>query len=237
MNRFILRLAYGECAVFLWPVLLILGVYVLLVKEPFRFFDGTLALLACGLGTVLGFRIFWDGGGVRAFLFSRTFSPGRLFLVRWLFGLAIIFGVGIIMAGVFVTGLRQAVQTALFANGWFPTVRFSETQVLGTYVVAGLFSYHTTLLFVIRHRYLGVAKFKGTAFVLRGVVTTLMAILFIIAGIFCVVALGVDMTVQSGYARVAVPVLLLVFGLPTVLQSILVPICGIYCYKNQEVES
>ncbi|MCL2742510.1 MAG: hypothetical protein FWE67_01515, partial [Planctomycetaceae bacterium] len=133
MNRVIIRLAFRESGMYIVPIIIVLFAYILLKLDPLRFFDTPIAVLAAMLGFFLAWRSFADYGNVRSFLFSRAFTPTRFFIVRWLFGVGVILAAGLIIASFLIYGIRQGVQQLLFANGWFPMVRFEELHVLMCY--------------------------------------------------------------------------------------------------------
>jgi len=237
MNQVITRLAFRESGMYIVPIVIVLFAYVLLKLDPLRFFDTPIAALAALLGFFLAWRSFADYGNVRAFLFSRAFTPTRFFMVRWLFGIGTILAVGIIIAILLASGIRQGVQQVLFANGWFPWVRFEELHVLMCYFFTALFVYHTTMYFMLTNRYRAPRRYRGIRWWLRGL-ATLLLILFSIGLLlgFLYVALS-DLFVSSGLSLEIVPFLYLIFGVPVLVQLLLAPWFGIYCYKNLEIES
>jgi len=239
MNRIILQLSFRESAVWSVPIILAIFGYALFGSAPLRYYDNAFALLGAALGGVLGFRIFWDGGGVRPFLFSRAFSPTRLFMVRWLYGMTVLAGTWIIVALIIGSGLRQTVQTGLFQSGWYPMIRSMELQSLLTLASISLLFYQTTAFFVIRHRFYGRERYKGFVLWLRYFVTIVLSIYVLIfgGGLLMLVGIGCFFGGQIGFSRALILPFLLTFSLPAVLQTILVPICGRFCYTNQEIES
>ncbi len=239
MNRVIINLSFRESAVWAIPIILAIFGYSILGPAPLRFYDNAFALFGAALGGVLGFRIFWDGGGVRPFLFSRTFSPTRLFMVRWLFGMTVLFGTWITVAAMIGCGLRQAIQTGIFHSGWYPMIRLMELESLLTLVCVSLLFYQTTVFFVIRYRFFGKQRFKGFSFGLRYFVTIVLAIYVLIYGgiLVAIVGVGTLYGQDTGFYRMLLPPFLLTIGLPAVLQTLFVSLCGRYCYTNQEIES
>ena len=219
------------------PIIIVLFAYVLLKQDPLRFFDTPIAVLAAMLGFFLAWRTFADYGFVRAFLFSRAFTPTRFFMVRWLFGVGIILAVGIIIASLLAYGIRQGVQQVLFANGWFPMMRFEELHVLMCYSFTALFVYHSTMYFMLTNRFRGPRRYRGIRWWLRGLGTLLL----ILIGIALALTLGGfglgDLFSNIGYSLEIVPFLYLIFGVPVLAQLALAPAFGIYCYRNQEIES
>lgn len=237
MNRVICRLAFRESAMYIVPVLILLFCYVLLKLDPLRYFDTPVAVLSALLGFFLAWRSFADYGGVRAFLFSRAFTPARFFMVRWLFGLGVIFGGGLVVALMLVLGVRQGVQQLLFANGWFPMIRFEELRILGCYGILSLFTYHSTVYFMLTNRFRGPVRLRGFRFWLRGLATLLLILIGIAAVLLLLFLGGWDQFGEPGYPLFFVPYLYLIFGVPVLLQLMLAPWFGIYCYRNQEIES
>jgi hypothetical protein len=237
MNNVITRLAFRESAMYILPIVIVLFGYVLLKLDPLRFFDTPMAILAGLLGLFLAWRSFADYGNVRSFLFSRAFTPARFFMVRWLFGIGVIGATGIIIALLLACGIRQGVQQALFANGWFPMIRFEELHVLMCYFLTALFTYHSTMYFMLTNRFRSPKRFRGIRWWMRGLGTLLLILLGI--GLILTAAgfaLG-DLFSEPGYFKMFVPFLYLIFGVPVVLQLALAPWFGIYCYRNQEIES
>ena len=237
MNQVICRLAFRESAMYIIPPIIVLFAYVLLKLDPLRYFDTLIAILAGMLGFFLAWRSFADYGNVRSFLFSRAFTPTRFFMVRWLFGFGTITAVGIVIAAILLLGIRQAIQQALFANGWFPMVRFEELHVLMCYFLTGLFVYHSTLYFMLTNRYRSPRRFRGFRFWLRGLGTVIL----VLTGVVILFPLGYlalyDTFGEPGYAPFAIPYLYLIFGVPVLIQIVLAPWLGVYCYRNQEIES
>ena len=237
MNHVICRLAFRESGMYIVPIIIVLFGYVLLKLDPLRFFDTPIALLAALLGFFLAWRSFADYGFVRAFLFSRAFTPTRFFMVRWLFGIGTITVVGIVIAFLLANGIRQGVQQLLFTNGWFPMIRFEELHVLMCYFLTALFVYHSTMYFMLTNRFRSPKRFRGIRFWLRGL-GTLLLILLGIGIVLMLLYLGaMDTFVDLGYMLTFVPYLYLIFGVPVLLQLALAPWFGIYCYRNQEIES
>ncbi|MDR0336577.1 MAG: hypothetical protein LBI18_05755 [Planctomycetaceae bacterium] len=235
MNTIIVKLAFRESGMYIVPVILMLLGYVLFRQDPLRYFDIVVTLLAMLLGFFLSWRSFADYGNVRAFLFSRSYSPSRLFLVRWLFGLTAITVTGLVLVAMMVFGIRQSVQQGLFANGWFPMIRFEELRVLMSYSFASLLTYHTTLYFMLTNRFRPPVRLHGVSLWLRRLVTVFL----IFYGVAIIVALVflLASAFNKGYPLLGIPYLYLIFGIPALLQIIIAPWFGIYCYNNQEIES
>jgi hypothetical protein len=235
MNTIIVKLSFRESGMYIVPVILILIGYVLFWQDPLRYFNLVITLLASLLGFFLSWRNFADYGNVRAFLFSRSYSPSRFFLVRWLFGLGVIAVTGLVLAAIIALGIRQSVQQGLFANGWFPMIRFEELRVLMSYSFASLLTYHSTLYFMLVNRLRPPVRLHGFSLWARRFVTVFL----ILYGVAVIAMLVMFFTaiLSSGYPLFIVPYLYLVFGIPALLQLIIAPWFGIYCYNNQEIES
>ena len=222
---------------YILPIIIILFGYVLLTLDPLRFFNTPVAVLAVMLGFFLAWRSFADYGNVRSFLFSRAFTPTRFFMVRWFFGIGVIMSVGIILAIFLAFGVRQGVQQMLFANGWFPMIRFEELHVLMCYFFAALFTYHSTMYFMLTNRFRAPKRFRGWQFWLRGLGTLLLVLLAIVLGLTLIYLAFAAIFIDTGYSPVIAPFLYLIFGIPVLIQLALAPYLGIYCYNNQEIES
>jgi hypothetical protein len=236
MNRIILRLAFRESGMYIAPVILVLLGYILFWQDPLIYFDIAVTLLAAILGFLLSWRSFADYGNVRAFLFSRSYSPTRFFLVRWLFGLGVITMLGVIVAAIISLGIRQGVQQFCFANGWYPMIRFEELRVLMCYSLASLLTYHTTLYFMLTNRFRPPVRHYSLSLWLRRLVT----IFLILYGIIIVAFLTIELASVAhvyGLSLFLLPHLCVIFGIPALLQIIIAPWFGIYCYNNQEIES
>jgi len=237
MNRVIIRLAFRETGMYIVPIVIVLFAYVLLKLDPLRYFDTPIALLAALLGFFLAWRSFADYGNVRAFLFSRAFTPTRFFMVRWLFGVGTILTVGLLVAMLLACGIRQEVQQVLFANGWFPMVQYEELNVLMCYSFAALFVYHSTMYFMLTNRFRTPHRYRGIRWWLRGL-GTLLLILIGVGVVLMLLYLGlIDLFAGLGYMLGGVPFIDLIFGIPVLLQLALAPWFGIYCYRNLEIES
>lgn len=237
MNRVICQLAFRESAFFTVPVIVILLGYCLFQTIPLRHFDSAVLIFSVALGFGLGKFVFSDKPVVRSFLFSRAYSPKRFFLVRWLFGLSLIFATALLIAAIIVLGVRQSLQTGLFRNGWFPMVRFYELHVLWTFVLASLLSYHTTLFWVVRNRYLGGQKHGKTYTWLRRIGSFLLivtALALVCGGLYMLAA---DFVIRVAFPLGVIRYLQAIFIPAAVLQLILMPWFGVYCYRNQEIES
>ena len=237
MNQVICRLSFRESGMYVLPPMIILFVYVLLKQDPLRYFDTPIAILAAMLGFFLAWRTFADYGNVRAFLFSRAFTPTRFFIVRWLFGVGVILAAALIIGVFLAFGIRQAVQQVLFANGWFPMIRFEELHVLMCYCFSALFTYHSTMYFMLTNRYRTPRRLRGIRWWIRGLATLLLILIGVLVLLTLAYAVLADFFMETGYSLVPVPYLYLIFGLPVLIQLALAPWFGIYCYKNQEIES
>ncbi len=241
MNRIICRWAFRESFVWVLPVILAMLLYVLLKPSPIRYFDGPLVLLGIAQGGLLGFRIFWDGRGVRAFLFSRSFSPGRFFMVRWLFGLGVLAITWATVALLLGGGVREAVQTSLFQNGWFPMIRRLELQTLPGLMLISTIVYQSTVFFVVRYRFFGQPRLKRFGWwsrlvlnVLLGLYTIPVVLMMLLYTLFVT---GFQIVSGAPFYPSFFPYYLLMFGIPAALQTLLIPLCGRYCYCCQEIES
>jgi len=237
MNTVITRLAFRESAMYIVPIVIVLFGYVLLKLDPLRFFDTPIALLAAMLGFFLAWRTFADYGNVRSFLFSRAFTPARFFMVRWLFGIGTITAAGMVIALLLALGIRQGVQQTLFANGWFPMIRFEELHVLMCYGLTAFFVYHSTMYFMLTNRFRSPRRYRGIRFWLRGLGTLMLILAGIGVVLFNVIWGLSNLFGETSYSLIAVPFLLLIFGVPVLIQLALAPWFGIYCYRNQEIES
>ncbi|MCL2305657.1 MAG: hypothetical protein FWC43_09965 [Planctomycetaceae bacterium] len=237
MAKIIIQLAWRECAFFVVPILAAMLIVVLLTLAPFRFFDTFLAILSVTLGFVLAKKPFADDGGTRAFVFSRSYSPKRLFLVRWAFGVGVIVGVTLLLVAIFALGIREAVQKSLFQNGWYPMVRYHEMHVLWTVLLGGLLSFQTTIFFVIRNRFLPQPKLGFFALWMRRILNLILVLFAIGVALFLLYLGSADLMVHPPYFWAFYPFLLVIFGVPALLQTALMPWFGVYCYRNMEVES
>ena len=237
MNQVIVRLALRECGMYIIPTMIVLFAYILFTLDPLRYFDTPTTILAAMLGFFLAWRSFADYGNVRSFLFSRAFTPKRFFLVRWFFGMGIILAVGLAIALCLALGIRQGIQQALFANGWFPMIRFEELHVLMCYGFMALFAYHTTMYFMLTNRFRGPTRFRGIRFWFRGLGTILLILVGVGIALFLVYLILVGIFMNPGYPKFIVPYIYAVFGIPVLLQLVLAPPFGIHCYRNQEIES
>ncbi|MDR3233041.1 MAG: hypothetical protein LBT46_05170 [Planctomycetaceae bacterium] len=239
MNKVICKLAFRESGIFAVPVIILLIGLVLFQQEPLRYANVPAAVLGMLLGILLAWRTFSDYGNVRAFLFSRSFSPKRFFFVRWLFGLGTIIVTGIVLAAIIAFGLRQFVQQVFFASGWYPMIRFEELHVLTPYILASLFSYHSTLYFMLVNRFRPPVRRRGFFLCLRWVETLLLILLA--AVLICSLGFaGIILAFSSPsppYFLFVEYFLYIIFGIPILLQLFLAPCLGIYCYRNQEIES
>jgi hypothetical protein len=238
MNITILRLAIRESGMYVVPIVMILVGYILFRQDPLIYFDVIVTLLAAALGFFLSWRSFADYGNVRAFFFSRSYSPTRFFLVRWLFGLGMIAVLGIIVAAVIMLGIRQSVQQFFFASGWYPMIRFEELRVLMSYVFASLLTYHTTLYFMLANRFRPPIRRRGLSHWFRLAVNAILIIY--VAILIVMLAIVVITMVFYNFEKAPlffVPYLYVIFGIPVLLQIIFAPWFGIYCYNNQEIES
>lgn len=237
MNRTICQLALKESGMYITPVILVLLACILFKQDPLRYFELIVGILSCLLGFFLAWRSFADYGNVRAFLFSRPWSPKRFFLVRWLFGLSVIGLTALVIALLLILGIRQAVQQLLFENGWYPMIRFSELRILMSFVILSLLTYNTTLYFILTNRFRGPLRLRGLSLWLRRIGTVLL----IMIGIVIALTLGfwgaLDLIYEPGYPIFFIPFLYLIFGMPALIQTALMPWFGIYCYNNQEIES
>ncbi len=245
MNRAILYLSFRETAFWIPPLLCFLFGWIVFVQEPLRYYDAMLALFAVLLGGVTAFRIFRDKPVLRPFLFSRAFSPCRLFTVRWLFGMGILTGTWLVAAILIGSGVRQQIQVSCFQNGWFPMMRFKELECLIGFVTISLLVFQTTTFLVTLHAFESRLRFKGW----QNTGRVLLLLLFSVCVALGVVLLGVVL-IASGFSasfgddvqpfplsRAAIRQALLLLTLPGVLQTLLVPLAGRYCYRNMEIES
>jgi len=237
MNRVICKLAFRESGMYIVPIVIVLFAHVLLKLDPLRFFDTPITALAAMLGFFLAWRSFADYGSVRAFLFSRAFTPTRFFMVRWLFGIGIIFATGLIMAVLIALGVRQGFQQIVFANGWFPMVRFGELHVLMCYSFSALLTYHSTMYFMLTNRYRSPRRYRGWRWWLRGLATLVLILLGIGIGLLLIGLGAAELFYDLGFDFVVMPFLYLIFGIPVLCQLALTPWFGIYCYNNLEIES
>ena len=237
MNKIIIQLAYRECAFFVVPILIAMFIVVFGTISPFRFFDALLGVLSVTLGYVLAKKPFADDGGTRAFLFSRSFCPKRLFLVRWAFGVSIIIGVTLAIAAILGLGVRETFQKSLFHNGWFPMVRYMEMQVLWTILLGGLFSFQTTIFFVVRNRFLQQPQLGFFALWTRRVLNLILFLFAIAVALMLLYAGAATVMLRLPYNWESYPYFLFIFGIPTLIQTALTPWFGVYCYNNMEIES
>lgn len=219
------------------PVIVLIFLNILFKQDPLRYFDVATAVLSLLLGFFLGWRCFADYGNIRAFLFSRPWSPERLFLVRWIFGLGVIAATGLVIALVLILGMREGIQWGVFENGWFPMVRWIELRVLMCFAISSLLGYNTTVYFVLSNRFFGPQRLRGFALARRRFASVLLVLIAAAAILGIVILIGMDFYSEIGYPLFIIPHLLLIFGFPALLQTLLMPCFGIHCYKNQEIES
>jgi hypothetical protein len=238
MNQVICRLAFRESGMYIMPIMIVLFAYTLLKLDPLRFFDTPIAIMAAMLGFFLAWRTFADYGFVRAFLFSRAFTPKQFFMTRWLFGLTVIGATGLIIALFLALGIRQGVQQIVSANGWYPMVRFEELHVLGCYFLTALFVYHSTMYFMLTNRFRAPRRYRGIQWWIRGLGTLILVLIASGAGMTLLFWGAMDLFGETGgYSFVAEPFLYVFFGVPVLVQIALAPAFGIDCYRNQEIES
>jgi len=237
MNRVIYQLAFRESGFFVVPVMSILLGYCLFQPTPLRHFDSVVLLLSVALGFGLGYFVFSDKPGVRSFLFSRAYSPKRFFLVRWSFGLGVIALTALVIVALIALGLRQGLQTSLFRNGWYPMIRWFELNVLWTFVTVSLLTYHTTLFWVVRYRFLGVRKHAKPYLWLRRIGSFLLIVGAVIVVLTAGYGLAADFFLRISLPLEVIRFLQIIFVPPVIVQTILTPWFGVYCYQRQEIES
>jgi hypothetical protein len=111
-------------------------------------------------------------------------------------------------------------------------------HVLMCYSFSALFTFHSTMYFMLTNRYRSPRRFRGIRFWIRGLGTLILILTGIGFGLFFLY-LGAIAIFEpfGGFSLVVVPFLYLIFGIPVICQLLLAPWFGIYCYRNQEIES
>ncbi|MGL4595830.1 MAG: hypothetical protein ACRCUY_13995 [Thermoguttaceae bacterium] len=234
MNTVICKWAFRDAAAWFGPIVALILIYYIIYPAPFL----PISIASLGLGALLGFavafRIFWDGGGVRPFLFSRAFAPTRLFLVRWAFGIFLIALVWTTCSLIFATGIRQLAQVVIFKSGWYPMIRLYELETLVPFIATSLFSYQTTVLFVLRHRYFRRSRLSWLAWFFRGFIALFVTI---VLGI-CVFGFFVCCYESEQSNMDVTPALMLgPIIIAALCQTLVVPFAGYDIYSNMEIES
>lgn len=221
----------------LWYLVVVtpLAGYTLLKTDPLGTSDLVAALLGAVLGCVLAFRLFRDPSGVDAFVFSRPFSRRRLFLYRWLIGLAFQAITTLLLVVLLAGGLRQWIHVSLYHHSlWYPMVRWYELSVLWPVVGTSLFAYQATLLVMARNRLLrsSQAKRGGLMRKLGRVVDGALIAAFAFA-----VLLGALWANRLGSTGAA-PLLTAPLVLPYLaLMTVMTTLGGLHCYRQLEVEA
>ncbi|MGL6227120.1 MAG: hypothetical protein ACRC10_10925 [Thermoguttaceae bacterium] len=235
MNSFIIKLAIRESAIWISPFLVLTLLFTLLCPTPLIPFTPFYILLGISTGLLLALRTFGDFGGVRPYLFSRPFSPKRLFLIRFAFGNAVLFGFTLLLALILLLGIRQITQQLLFQSGWYPMIRTFEVRSLLSFLISALLAYQTTLFFIIRAWYIGRIRRKtlpwlGHIVLIFGIsILSLFYVGLILYGFFLLTFFeSIPGPVWDTY-RVVIPCI--------ILQLLILPKFGCYCYSKQDVES
>ena len=117
--------------------------------EPLMFLIGSIQ------GIVLAAALFSDPPGVAAFVFSLPISRSRLFVYRWLIGLAAQAVSVALFALLVIFGLREDLQSVMDQGMWYPMIRWSELSFawhLGLYSLA---TYQISMFVILKPRQFG----------------------------------------------------------------------------------
>lgn len=154
MNRSLLKIELGKLRLYLVVMSIVVG-YVLFNPKPLRSFDVIACLLGLVHGSLVGFLVFKDFGGVESFMFSRSFTRNKLFWHRWSLGIALQFMTMAVVTVMIASGLRSLI---FFRSAYQPMIKWYELNVLWA-IAFGMFAgFAVSVFFTLRNRILNAEK-------------------------------------------------------------------------------
>ena len=235
MWRAIWKLAFRRTRLAYLLVATSLAAYVLLKTDPLGESDPVAVLLGAALGCVLAVCLFRDPPGVAAFVFSRPFSRGRLFLYRWLIGLGLQAVTISALVGLLAGGVRLWLHVSFYGHPlWYPMVRWYELSVVWPVGLASLFAYQATLLVMVRNRLIRDSRGEGCRWIRR--LGTIVDVVLIAAFALAALELAIWTVYTGGISVVSpwvAPLVIPYLALLTVMSTL----GALYCYRQLEVDA
>ena len=153
MSTEIIKIDVRKVLPYYIPSLLLIMGFVLFWNKPLTtsdlFLTPILNLIANLQGMLIAWMLFYDSGGISAFIFSRPLSRKRLFLTRWCLGISCQLLTVLVVGVTIATGLRSAVQL-LLNSPYQPMVKWYELSILASFALYSLLGYQVVMFFRLR---------------------------------------------------------------------------------------
>ncbi len=176
-------------------------------------------------GWLLAWRIFCDSENTRPFLFSRPWSPARMFWNRWALAVILQITTVLLIAAILAAGTRTAIHQRNVP--YFPMVERFELSILWPIAAAPAVTFHITMLFMLRGMVLRrIGAGKGRALIAKAVIG--LVLMMFLAG------LKFRDATQAGVVVQRIGNLVLIYA---AVLAVLCTAASLNCYKNMEIES
>ena len=209
---------------YLATVVVLVG-FILITRDILDSANVFVLVLAMAQGWLLAWRIFRDGDNTQSFLFSRPWSPARIFWNRW--ALAVILQITTVLL-IYVI-LAAGTRTLIYQRHlpYFPMVERFELSILWPIALAPALTFHIIMFLMLRSTVVnpgGTDRWRG--FVVK-IALGLILMMFIGGG---------TVMVDPGLGGAGVRTGDLAFIYAAVL-AVLCTAASLNCYKNMEIES
>ncbi|MCP4257700.1 MAG: hypothetical protein GY774_09270 [Planctomycetes bacterium] len=198
--------------------------FILITRDILDTTNVTILVLAMIQGWLLAWCIFRDAHNTQSFLFSRPWTPARIFWNRWILAITLQIGMVLLIYVILAAGTR----TMLKGLPYFPMVERFELSILWLIALAPAITFHIIMFFMLRSKI--VHPGRASRWRAIGVITILGFIFMMFIGAirdFMVIPRMVGTELGTS-------------DLALIYTAVLVILCtaaSLNCYKNMEIES
>ncbi|MCP4610627.1 MAG: hypothetical protein GY845_18105 [Planctomycetes bacterium] len=211
--------------IYIVPVVIQVG-FILITFDILDTANVTILVLAMIQGWLLAWCIFRDAHNTRSFLFSRSWSPARIFWNRWILAITLQIGTVLLIYIILAAGTRTILHQ--FHLPYFPMVERFELSILWPIALAPAITFHIIMFLMLRSKMVspdGACRWR-------------VIVVIIVLGFILMMFIGAirDFMVIPGMVGTGLGTsdLALVY---TAVLAILCTAASLNCYKNMEIES
>ena len=209
---------------YLATVVVLVG-FILITRDILDSANVFVLVLAMAQGWLLAWRIFRDVDNTQSFLFSRPWSPARMFWNRWTLAVTMQIVTVLLVSVILAAGTRTLIHQRNVP--YFPMVERFELSILWPIALAPAITFHIIMFLMLRSTVVNPGfRSRWRAYVVKAALGLILMI-FIGAGKAIAVSGPGGSGVRTGH-------LAFIYG---AVLAVLCTAASLNCYQNMEIES
>ena len=197
--------------------------FILITRDILDTTNVTILALAMIQGWLLAWCIFRDAHNTQSFLFSRAWTPARIFWNRWVLAVTLQISTVLLIYVILAAGTR----TMLQGLPCFPMVERFELSILWLIALAPTITFHVIMFLMLRSKIVNPGGVGSQRTIVVKIILVLILMIFIGRG-------HIMAFPMLGNAGLRTGELAFIYAL---VLTLLCTAASLNCYKNMEIES